>query len=145
MFFIWHSGKFATINGFRLGKLATVPVDWPEINAALGLAALLLATIAANPRNDLVFSQYRIIPMGSFTKIGKIDDKYEYALYNDASFRLMGNRGFNGELERGEGVGRKRMWFCDDISSSRCSCYKANGRISEPALCANPRLRKGWQ
>jgi len=38
VFFIWHAGKFATINGFRLGKLTTVAVDWNEINAALGHA-----------------------------------------------------------------------------------------------------------
>ena len=40
--------------------------------------------------------------------------------------------------EREEG-----MWFCDDISNPRDDCYYANGRICEPALCANPRGRKG--
>lgn len=70
-FFVWHCGKFATVNGFRLGRLTACAVDWPEVNAALGASALLLATIGDNPRNDLVFSQYRIVPMGSFTKIAK--------------------------------------------------------------------------
>jgi len=28
VFFIWHAGKFATINGFRLGRLNAIPVDW---------------------------------------------------------------------------------------------------------------------
>jgi hypothetical protein len=32
-FYIWFSGPFATINGFRVGKLSNFPqVDWPEIN-----------------------------------------------------------------------------------------------------------------
>jgi beclin 1 len=75
VFFIWHAGKFGTINGFRLGKLTTVPVDWPEINAALGQAALLLATIAGMRGNDLVFSQYRLVPNGSFSKVVRLDNE----------------------------------------------------------------------
>ena len=70
------------------------------MSPSLPFSALLLATVAANPRNDLVFSQYRIVPMCSFTKIIKLDnEKYEYPLYNDASFKLMGNRGFNVALK----------------------------------------------
>ena len=48
-FFIWHYGPFGTINGFRLGRLPQLsrPVDWSEINAAWGQAALLLSTVAS--------------------------------------------------------------------------------------------------
>jgi len=51
-FFIWHLGPFATINGNRLGRLPTSAgpqnqVDYPEINAAWGCAALLLHLIGA--------------------------------------------------------------------------------------------------
>lgn len=35
-FFIWHAGHFATINGHRLGRLPSQPVDWRELNAAFG-------------------------------------------------------------------------------------------------------------
>ena len=45
-FFIWHDGPFGTINGFRLGRLPSVPVDWDEINAGWGQAVLLLHTMA---------------------------------------------------------------------------------------------------
>ena len=39
-FHIWYAGPFATINGFRLGNLTTRPIEWTEINAALGQAVL---------------------------------------------------------------------------------------------------------
>jgi beclin 1 len=35
-FHIWHAGHFGTINGFRLGRLPSVPVDWNEVNTAWG-------------------------------------------------------------------------------------------------------------
>jgi len=102
-FYIWHSGKYATINGHRLGKLTTQStVDWQEINAALGCAALLLLTVAENPRNDLKFSGWKILAAGSFSKICKVeaDDKTltTYNLYTDGSFSLFGKRSFNSAL-----------------------------------------------
>lgn len=45
-FHISFDGHFGTINGFRLGTLPSLPVDWTEINAALGHASLLLASLA---------------------------------------------------------------------------------------------------
>lgn len=45
-FIISSNGPFATINGFRVGQLPTVHVEWNEINAALGESALLLHTLA---------------------------------------------------------------------------------------------------
>ncbi len=35
-FHIWFEGHFGTINGLRMGRLSSVPVDWNEINAAWG-------------------------------------------------------------------------------------------------------------
>jgi beclin 1 len=101
-FFIWHSSKFATINGFRLGRLPSVQVDWLEINAALGHAALLLTTISRNPRVDLRFTTYKILPAGSFTKIAKLDGNNivaTYPLYTDGSYALFGKRNFNSALK----------------------------------------------
>lgn len=69
-FHIWHEGPFGIINGFRLGRLTSYPVEWAEVNAAWGQAALLLATIAN--RVGFTFSKYRIIPMGSYSKIAKL-------------------------------------------------------------------------
>ena len=38
-----------------------------------------------------------------------------------------------------------RTWFCGGISNSMLTCYQANGRISEPVICANPKSPKGCQ
>ncbi|KAL8947818.1 MAG: hypothetical protein Q9222_005945 [Ikaeria aurantiellina] len=71
-FCISHDGHFGTINGLRLGRLPPPQnVEWPEINAALGTAALLLATVAE--KLDFTFQGYRIKPMGSTSRIEKFD------------------------------------------------------------------------
>ncbi|KAL8653845.1 MAG: hypothetical protein Q9226_003683 [Calogaya cf. arnoldii] len=73
-FCISHDGHFGTINGLRLGRLPPPQnVEWPEINAALGTAALLLATVAQ--KLDVEFQGMRIKPMGSTSRI----EKFEYA------------------------------------------------------------------
>ncbi|KAL8742539.1 MAG: hypothetical protein Q9190_004992 [Brigantiaea leucoxantha] len=67
-FCISHDGHFGTINGLRLGRLAPPQnVDWAEINAAWGTAALLLNTVAE--KLNFQFKGYRIRPMGSTSKI----------------------------------------------------------------------------
>ncbi len=72
VFCIGHDGSFATINGLRLGRLPPPQnVDWPEINAAWGTAALLLATVAG--KLQFAFRGYKIRPMGSTSKIEKIE------------------------------------------------------------------------
>jgi len=68
-FYIWHDGHFGTINNFRLGRLPSQQVDWNEINAALGQTTLLLYTLAK--KLNFKFSMYRLIPMGSSSKIEK--------------------------------------------------------------------------
>ena len=71
-FCIGHDGFFGTINGLRLGRLPPPQnVDWSEINAAWGNAALLLATVAE--KLGFQFKGYKIRPMGSTSKIEKIE------------------------------------------------------------------------
>ena len=71
-FCIGHDGFFGTINGLRLGRLPPPQnVDWSEINAAWGNAALLLATVA--DRLGFTFRGYRIKPMGSTSRIERIE------------------------------------------------------------------------
>lgn len=71
-FCIGHDGFFGTINGLRLGRLPPPQnVDWAEINAAWGTACLLLATVAE--KLGFVFRGYKLKPMGSTSKIEKID------------------------------------------------------------------------
>jgi hypothetical protein len=84
-FFVWHRGLFVTINGARLGRLPGIPVEWAEINAALGQMAFLLSTLAS--RLGFLFSRYRVIPMGSFSKLAPAgDERTTFELYYDNSF-----------------------------------------------------------
>ena len=70
-FCIGHDGYFGTINGLRLGRLQGHPVEWSEINAAWGQTLLLLATVAE--RLGYTFQGYRLRPMGSTSRIEKIE------------------------------------------------------------------------
>jgi beclin len=66
-FCIGHDGNFGTINGLRLGRLTDHPVDWPEINAALGQALLLLSVVAE--KLGCKIKGYRLVPVGSTSKL----------------------------------------------------------------------------
>ncbi|KAI9151091.1 Vacuolar protein sorting-associated protein atg6 [Blastocladiella emersonii ATCC 22665] len=73
VFRIGHDGVFATINGCRLGRSPAHPVGWPEINAGWGHACLLLDTLAK--QLGFEFRGYRLLPMGSFSKVQKISTR----------------------------------------------------------------------
>jgi len=70
-FNISHDGPFGTINGLRLGSIDSCRVPWQEINAALGHLVLLMATVSA--RLNFKLQGYRLKPMGSTSKIEKIE------------------------------------------------------------------------
>lgn len=98
-FYVWYSGPYGTINNFRLGNLPIKPVEWNEINAALGQA--LLAVIIVAEKADYQFKKYTLSPLGSFSKVFKIDDKKTpLTLYNEESgvFQLFPRRSFNAAL-----------------------------------------------
>jgi hypothetical protein len=102
-FYIWHSGPFATINNFRLGRLPVETVEWSEINAALGQVALLLSTI--EHETPMTFS-YELFPKGSQSQIAKLPDargtQQIYNLYTDGggfSVFQMRNNSFHKGLE----------------------------------------------
>ncbi|KAJ7725864.1 autophagy protein Apg6-domain-containing protein [Mycena maculata] len=96
-FCIGHDGVFGTINGLRLGRVPGVPVEWAEINAAWGQSLLLLYTIAR--KLDCTFENYRLVPMGSFSRIEKTSgDKASYELYSSGNLnmlQLLHNRRFD--------------------------------------------------
>jgi hypothetical protein len=65
-----------------------------EINNALGQAVLAIAIIAE--RAHIEFKKYGLIPMGSYPKIYKVEDRRTlYCLYTDGSFSLFPKRKFN--------------------------------------------------
>ncbi|KIH94317.1 beclin 1 [Sporothrix brasiliensis 5110] len=98
-FCISHDGTFATINGLRLGRLSSRPVDWPEINAAWGHALLLLVTVA--DKLNFRFENYEPLPMGSTSRIVRYEP-----LPSPASSRLGGGdaRGGSGSGSGGGGA-----------------------------------------
>ncbi|KAI9708136.1 MAG: autophagy protein 6 [Chrysothrix sp. TS-e1954] len=70
-FNISHDGSFGTINGLRLGRLSYPTVEWAEVNAAWGQALLLLSVMAE--KLDYKFQGYRLLALGSFSKIEKLE------------------------------------------------------------------------
>lgn len=93
-FHIWHKGHFGTINGFRLGRLPTVPVEWTEINAAWGQTVLLLHSLAK--KIGLNFERYRLVPYGNHSFLECLDDKSkELPLYGSGGFRFFWDTKFD--------------------------------------------------
>ena len=95
-FHIWHNGHFGTINGLRLGRLQTVPVEWSEINAALGQAALLLVTLARNA--GATFIRYKVVPYGNQSFVDVLEGKKKsqhLPLYSSAGLRIFADSKFD--------------------------------------------------
>jgi beclin 1 len=72
-FSISHDGTYGTINGLRLGRVSSVPVDWAEINAAWGHALLLVVTVA--DKLGYRFVGFEPKPMGSTSRIWRYDQQ----------------------------------------------------------------------
>lgn len=98
-FFIWHSGPFGTINNYKLGRLPTQLVEFDEINAAWGQAAMLLAIVeersfqlrpketASVQRQAKNLVAYRVAPMGSHSKMArKGAEQKSFNLYWDGGW-----------------------------------------------------------
>lgn len=87
-FHIWHTGNFATINGFRLGRLPKEPVSWDEINAAWGQCVLLLHCLAK--KINLKFKRYKLVPYGNNSFIESLENKSrELPLYVSGGFMFI--------------------------------------------------------
>lgn len=56
VFYISSRGHFGTIAGLRLGRTTEHPVEWDEINAALGHTVLLIHILTQVPTRGLVFN-----------------------------------------------------------------------------------------
>lgn len=98
-YFIWHRGTFATVNSARLGRLPGAIPDWNEINAALGQLVLILSITAQ--RLGFVFTKFRLLPMGSFPRIGLIREEASKLteLYYEPSYSFTRSQKFNTALK----------------------------------------------
>jgi len=61
-------------------------VDWNEINAAWGLAVLLLASMAK--KIGFTFSTYKLVPCGSCSKVDRTDNSSSYELFGSSDISL---------------------------------------------------------
>jgi beclin 1 len=77
----------ATINGLRVGRLPSAPVEWPEISAALGFTLQMLHEIAL--RASFAFTKYRIVVDGSFSGLYKLPNGGFMALHSDSDISLV--------------------------------------------------------
>jgi len=96
-FYVWHSGRSATINGFRISRGVNERVNnWNEVNAALGQLLMLLATTPTFENQTT-----ELLPLGSTSKIAKAPDRTQYGqfpLFTDDSFSILPKRNFNTAL-----------------------------------------------
>lgn len=96
-FHIWHDGHFGTINGYRLGRLPSVPVEWNEINAAWGQTVLLLHTMASKLKYR--FTRYRLVPNGSHSRLEKANDAgTPLQLSSSGGFKLFSDSKFDAAM-----------------------------------------------
>lgn len=96
-FHIWHNGHFGTINGLRLGRLQTVPVEWAEINAAWGQTVFLLTTLARF--TGIEFERYRLVPYGNQSFLEPLEGKRKLLpLYSSAGLRLFTDSKFDAAM-----------------------------------------------
>ncbi|OQR75683.1 beclin-1-like [Tropilaelaps mercedesae] len=88
-FHIWHDGHFGTINGFRLGRLPDIPVEWKEINIAWGQTVLLMSSLAK--RMNFTFDNHRLVPFGDHAHIEVLSDKGvdRLPLYHTGGLRFL--------------------------------------------------------
>ena len=96
-FHIWHNGHFGTINGLRLGRLQTVPVEWAEINAAWGQTVFLLSTLARF--TGIEFERYRLVPYGNQSFLEPLEGKKKLLpLYSSAGLRIFTDSKFDAAM-----------------------------------------------
>nr|CAB3225355.1 beclin-1 [Phallusia mammillata] len=93
-FHIWHQGHFGTINGFRLGRLPGMHIEWTEINAAWGQVVLLLSSLAK--KMGLRFKRYKLVPFGNHSYLESLDDKSkDLPLYGSGGLRFLWDTKFD--------------------------------------------------
>jgi len=131
-FHIWHSGHFGTINGFRLGRLPSIPVDWNELNTAWGQTVLLLHSLVK--RINLQLQRYKLVPYGNYSYIKVLADEKDLPLYGSGGFRLIWDNKFDAGMvafldclqQFKEEVERGDSGFCLPYEMDR-------GKIRDPA------------
>lgn len=128
---ISSDGHFGTICGFRLGKLPSQAIDWAEMSAGFGQVVLLIQTLSK--QLGCKFTKYRLLPLGSFSRMAKIDDPSNtYELYGSQDVilgRLFWYRRFDQVRNIIDAATKHNTSYHhhDDRSSSYCHSLQTNG------------------
>lgn len=132
-FHIWHNGHFATINGFRLGRLPSAPVDWSEINAGWGQTCLLLSSLAR--KMNLNFKRYNLVPYGNHSYIEVLGEvKKELPLYGSGGFRFFWDTKFDAGMVAFLDCLQQFKEEVEKGDSGFCLPYRMDkGKIEDPA------------
>jgi len=131
-FHIWHSGHFGTINGFRLGRLPSVPVDWNEVNTAWGLTVLLLYSLCR--KISLTLNKYQLVPYGNFSYIKVLADNKDLPLYGSGGFKLIWDTKFDAGMAAFLDCLQQFKEEVERGDSGFCLPYEMEkGKIKDPA------------
>ncbi|GMS96981.1 hypothetical protein PENTCL1PPCAC_19156 [Pristionchus entomophagus] len=84
------------INGFRLGRLPDVQIDWPEINAAWGQALLLLDILMKRAHCALPGVEFVTLHSSSAIRVERGATVKEYPLHATGSWKPFGNKNMDG-------------------------------------------------
>jgi len=122
-FYISHDGHFGTINGFRLGRMTSIPVSWEENNAALGFVSLLVCTISKLV--DFKSKNYRILPRGSTSRIKRLEP-------GSSSGTVMDLCGDTGRFLWGRRFDNALMWLLDYVSELNDHCQHIDPSFKPP-------------
>ncbi|CAL8109231.1 unnamed protein product [Calicophoron daubneyi] len=131
-FAIWYDGHIGVINGLHLGRLSNRPIGWDEINAAWGQCAMLLQCIARKLKHT--FTEYRIIPMGSQSKLTGLSDQRQYPLYYSTSgMRLFSPGKFDYAMMKFLSCMKEVQEVVEEFSHSQLPYrLKEDGKIHDP-------------
>jgi len=131
-FHIWHSGHFGTINGFRLGRLPSVPVDWTEVNTAWGQTVLLLYSLCR--KISLSLNKYQLVPYGNFSYIKVLSENKDLPLYGSGGFKLIWDTKFDAGMAAFLDCLQQFKEEVERGDSGFCLPYEMEkGKIKDPA------------
>jgi len=131
-FHIWHSGHFGTINGFRLGRLPSIPVDWNELNTAWGQTVLLLHSLVK--RIKLQLQRYQLVPYGNYSYIKVLAEDKDLPLYGSGGFRLIWDTKFDAGMAAFLDCLQQFKEEVEKGDSGFCLPYEMEkGKIKDPA------------
>ena len=128
-FKIWNEDEFATISGFRMGRL-NGQVEWDEVNAAFGQSVLLLYTISR--KMDFKFKRFKLLPMGNVSRLISLEENQVLEL-----FRI---KGLN-DIFKGKKYNQALCAFVDCIAQFEIYCNSLDPKFELPFMIKDNKVK----